>query len=631
MLALNDTDIQQLIYLSSLSVFSGNSALEITEQTIPQPLSDSDKTIFLGEKICLEYSNKQNYLTHIFRFSELYGASENDYLKGNICTRYCQKMIQDEEIEVFTNKRHYLLHIDDAVDGLYKVMTSGATEGEIYHVVGDEKYSYLEPEIMACLRKEIPYETKVKVVENDQEVTNKKYPNDKIKKLSFREKYKLKDKIGEIYYTILKGEKRFSIIDSEKESLLGRLFTIDSKVKDRILPYVENILFFIILNIFVYFTRTMSFHEVVDVYLLYIVVISLIYGFEQSVFTIMLIVGAKIYLTIYSNIEALTLTNQYMFMWILFIFTIGTMVGYLKEEYKIKYADMTDEKKYLEDQLAAIKEINAINIEVKELYESRLLNYTDSYGRIHEIAAELDAVEPQGIIFKAIRVIQKIMDTEEVSIYIASGNNRFFRLMASSAEKTRELSASPKTSEYIRLFEKMEQKEIYVNTDLDPNYPMMAGGIYKNGDLQSIVMIWSLPLESHNLYQMNIFEVTCRLIESKLNVAYEYMSNINTSYQLKYENMLDEHSFEETLTIYRLGREEGIVEYALLELEKDEALTREEFINRINKNIREADYMFVREKSAQILLTNTDQQGAQLVVNRLKTAGLTVKEGAVIE
>lgn len=631
MISLKDVTIKQFIYISSLTVFSGNHDLLIDEQTKANPITSRDQTILLGEKICVEYSIGKNYPVNIIRFSEVYGTYKKDYLEENICAEICQHIIQNETIELTENKQHHLLYVDDAVDGLYKVMTHENKKDEIYHIANDDTNTYLEIELIELLKDKYSDDIEVQVLKQQDNKPNPTYITDKIKKLNFQEKYQVANKINELYRVIKKDNKTPILARSDRESVLGRLFKLDGKVKDKVLPYAENILFFIFLNIFIYVTRTLSFHEVVDVYLLYVVMISLIYGFEQSVFTVIMSVLAKIYITIYSDIEALTLVNEYMYMWILFIFTIGVSVGYLKEQYKVKYSDMTDENKYLEGQLQDIKEINAINSDIKELYESRLLNYTDSFGKIHEITSALDLVEPQAIIFRAIRVIQQIMSTEEVSIYISSGNNRFFRLIASSANPARNLSASLKTSEYIRVFEKMERKEIYVNTDLDPHYPMMAGGIYKNGHLQSIVMIWSLPFENNNLYQMNTFEITCRLIESKLNVAYEYMSNIGSSYQFKYDNMLDQHSFEKVRELYHLGLEEGIAKYSLLEIEKDPAMTQDAFIDRIKKNIRETDYMYDNPQTTKILLTNTDKKDARYVINRLKYDGILVGEGGVIE
>lgn len=627
MLALKESNIQKMLYVSSLSIFSGNDEEVIDETTEALPLSDQEKTILMGEKVSREYSRTKDYQVAIVRFGEVYGAYKKDYLEQNICTELCKNMIENETIELNANKKHPLIYMDDAVDALYKVMTAEGDRHEIYHVASTAKNIYSETEIMGHLQATISYETEVKVLEQDQVAKNPCYRIDKLEKLGFNEKYTLEDKIEELYYAIRKSDKRAIRFENEKESILGKIFEMNDRVKDKLLPYLENIIFFIFLNIFIYLTQSMSFHEVVDVYLLYIVVISLIYGFEQSIFTIILSVLAKIYLTVYTNVKALSLVNEDMYMWILFVFTIGTLVGYLKEQYKIKYSDMMEENHYLEKQLQDVKKINAINVEVKELYESRLLNYDNSFGRIHEITSKLDLAEPQAIIFKAIRVIQNIMNTEDVSIYISSGSDEFFRLIASAAKQTTNLGASLRTADYGNIFEKMKRKEIFVNTDLNPDYPMMAGGIYKNGHLQSIIMVWSLPFASKNLYQMNVFDIACRLIESRLNVAYEYMSNISTSYQFKYDNMLDEHSFEKTLELYQLGHAEEIVNYSLLTVQKEASLQQEALIDTIKKNVRETDYIHVDEQATYILLANTDPKGAQFVMNRLRNDGLLVKEG----
>ena len=47
---------------------------------------------------------------------------------------------------------------------------------------------------------------------------------------------------------------------------------------------------------------------------------------------------------------------------------------------------MKEENLQLDTQLVSIKDINRSNEEIKDLYEKRLLNYKDSFGRIYEIA-----------------------------------------------------------------------------------------------------------------------------------------------------------------------------------------------------------------------------------------------------
>lgn len=633
MLALDKSTIQKLLFLSELSIFEENPEKLITEETMPTPKSDYGKVLLLAEKITREYAKDNKYQLNIIRISELYGYYKNDYLDHNICADLCKRIIHQEKLELSDHRKYSLLYIDDAVDGIYKIMTKEQTTIEnIFHLASEFHQNYSELDLMKVFADHLPASLNLDWTTKEEAlIVEKEYSIDKMQALYFTEKHKLKDKVKPLYQKILRAEREPILIDNHRESLLARLFKIDSRISDKLLPYIENIVFFILLNLFIYVTRSMNFHQVVDLYLIYVVVISLIYGFEQSVFSIFLSVIAKVYITVYTDIDSLSLVNESLYMWILFIFTIGVLVGYLKEQYKLKYADLADENEFLEKQLGEVKEINEINTEVKEVYEERLLNYGDSFGTIYEIASALDVVEPQAIIYRAIRVVQEIMNTKEVSIYIVSSNQGFFRLIASSAGKNRNLKKSLQVADYRDLIETLERKEVYINKDLKPDYPLMASGIYQNNHLQSIIMIWSLPFESNNLYEMNVLSVTSKLIESKLNAAYDYMSNLSLSYDFKFNNMLDARTFTVVLEHYQMGADEGIAPYCLLKVKNTEAHTQEEFIDLIKENIRETDYLYVEKEHTNLLLTYTSLEDAQYVIDRLQKVGLIVEEGGAID
>lgn len=631
-LYLKNSSIRQLIYLSSLNVFSGNIETLIDENTIPNPKENIDKTILIGENICKSYDKQRNFKVSILRFSEIYGTYDEEYLENNICTKICKKIINNQEIEVFEKREHNLIYVDDAVDAIYKVMGTESSLYEVYHIAATQEKVCTEEAIIDILRDEISDEEKIKVIENAEDIVGKQYSVEKIKGLNFSTKYSVKDKIRDLYSVIDKSVGDRYLTDVEKTSLLARIFKIDGEVKNKVFPFIENLAFFILLNIFIFFTKSMSFHEVIDFYLLYVVVIGLIYGYEQTIFTVILSVIFKIYIAYSWDTRFLALTDYYMYLWILELFTIGVLVGYLKEQYKIKYLDMKDRNSYLDLQLDNIKEINKGNEEIKELYERRLLNYKDSFGRIYEIISEIDTIEPQAIIFKSIEVIGKVMNTKDVSIYISSGNSNFFRLMASSSEKSKTLKGSLKVSEYKNIFEKLEKNEIYINGNMDPKYPIMAGGTYKDGKLKSIIMIWSLPFESNNLYQMNVFGVVCKLIERSLTIAYEYMENISRSYNMKNDNVMDRESFDKILELYKCGVKDSIVEFFILKVKRQEDISQYDFIEKIKKSVRETDFIGEDgENSMRILLTNTSESESAYVVDRLESNGIEVEEGEPVE
>lgn len=631
MLSLKNSSIKKYIYISSLSVFDGNREKIIDEETEAFPISDKDKTVLMGEKICRDYTVDQDFDVNIVRLSKVYGSYRNSYLKRNICTDVCRKIINDEEIEVFRDREYNVLYLDDAVDAIYKVMNDDSEKYEIYHIASKKSRANLEEDIIDSLKDKGGYDKDIKLVEDNKNIINRDYRIDKIEKLGFTEKYELEDKIEDLYSVIKKDTENLSIVDDEKISIFCRIFNIDDRIKNKIFPFFENLAFFILLNLFIFITRDMNFHKVLDLYLLYVIVIGLIYGYEQTIFTVVLSVFSRVWLMFYGS-SYLSLSNDFIYVWILQIFGVGILVGYLKEQYKLKYIDMKDRNEYLSSQLEDIKDINQSNKEIKELYEKRLLNYKDSFGKTYEVIAELDLISPSAIIFKSIKVIENIMETKDVSIYISSGNPDFFRLVASSAQRQGKDGASLRVMDYRKVFERLAKKEIYSNAGLDPNYPVMASGIYKKDQLRSVIMIWDISFENNNLYQMNIFGIVSRLIEGNLNVAYEYMQNLNLAYDLKYNNVLDERTFESNLELYRASLKEGIVEFYLLKVKKDINISQENFIDILQKSIRETDYIGIREDGeTSILLVNTNEEESQYVVDRLERIGIEVEKSELSE
>lgn len=631
-LYLNKSNIKQLIYISSLSIFSGNRDVLIDESTKPIPIETRENTLLIGEEICIKYDKERKFKVSILRFSQIYGNYKNNYLKNNICTKMCEKLLKNENIQVLNNKKHDLLYLDDVVDGLYKSIDLNGKGYEIYHIGPEKTEIYSELEILNSIKNLIKDKKNIRIGVNSEEVINNEYNMSKIKELGFRKKYDIDDKVEELYNAIKDSKNNKGILENDKSSPIYDLFRLEGKIKKRIFPFFENLIFFILLNILIFFTKDMIFHGVIDAYLIYVVIIALIYGYEQTLFASILSVVFKIYITFSWDVEALALTDHYMYMWILELFTVGTLVGYLKEQYKMKDLDMKQENTHLNLQLRELKEINKSNQEIKNLYENRLLNYKDSFGRIYEIVSQLDMLEPKAIIFKSIKVISQIMKTPDVSIYISGGDSNFFRLVASSSEKSKTLKNSLKTSDHVELFEKLQTGNIYINKELDPNYPMMAGGIYKNERLQSIIMIWSLPFESNNLYEMNTLGVLSKLIESNLNRGYEYIQGIKRSYDSQYNNVLDEESFKEIIELYKTGVEESIVEFSILKVEKNTNISEKELLEEVRSKLRETDYIGIYNNGdISILLDNTNKKGTLYVINRLKSNGVYVKEDDIVE
>jgi nucleoside-diphosphate-sugar epimerase len=628
MIHCKDTNIKKFIYISSCSVFDGNPEEIVTEDTEPIPLSNGDKAILMGEKICTNYHKEVNFAVKIARVSEIYGKYKDEILEDNICTSICKEATKGNEVTVYHNIEHNLIYVDDVVDSIYRIVRENSDENTVYHITSQATTAYLEEQLVEVLEDITDKKIKIDIRESLDNYINHNFQSENINKLGFKEKYDIKNGMKNVQTVI---EKKSANINKKKKTklpLIGNLFKFSDKTRSKMLPLVENALFFLIIQFFVIFTRNINFHEAVDVYLLYVILIALIYGYFHATFAVIYSVIGKIYIALSWDSQYIAVDNYNIFLWILQIFTVGVLVGYLKDKYKRKYEDLNDEKDYLELELTNIKDINDSNVEVKSLYEKRLINYKDSFARIYDVVSQLDALEPERVIFKSVNVMGEIMNTGDVAIYTCDRNSQFCRLMAASSEKAKIMKKSINISSHKDMYMKLKTREIYVNTTLDPDYPIMAGGTYKDGHLQTIIMLWSLPFENSNLYEINVFGVLCKLVEKTMDRTYEYMENINKSYNRIQDGIMNSETFEKILQLYTYGKSENLVDFSLLRVEAYEDMTDEVFYTLLKEQVRDTDYIGVNNNDeAYILLTNSNAEEAKYVIDRLKKNQIKVEFG----
>jgi nucleoside-diphosphate-sugar epimerase len=618
MIHCKNTNIKQFLYISSCSVFSGNAEGIVTEEIEPIPISNRDKAILMGEKICTSYHKDVNFDVTIVRVAEIYGKYKNEVLEENICTSICKEMVQDGKVTVHYNLLHNLVYVDDVIECIYRIIKAPVDENTIYNIAPQDSTAYLEEQLVELLEDISGKKIEIDVREYKEESRSHIYQSENIKKLGFSEKYDIKKGLKNVYTVIEQQLPKVSKKDERILSLISDMFRVSEKSKNRLLPLIENTLFFLLIQCFVVFTMNFHFHQVVDVYLLYVILVALIYGYMHSALAVLLSIVGKLYIALLYNSQFTAVDDYGIYLWILQIFSIGVLVGYLKDKYKRKFRDVNDEKDQLQLELANIKDINRGNIEIRSLYEKRLLNYKDSFARIYDIVSQLDAIEPERVIFKSINVIAGIMETHDVAIYTCDKNSQFCRLMAASSINAKKMKKSIKISSYEDIYAKLNRQEIYVNKTLNPNYPAMVGGTYKDGALQTIIMILSLPFENNNLYEVNIFGVLCKLVEKTMDRAFMYLENVNKSYNRKYEGIMDAEAFEKLLQLYMYGEKEKLVDFSLLKVESYMDMNEETFFTLLRQKVRDTDYIGINSNNeTYILVTNSNMEEANFVIDRL--------------
>lgn len=604
LMSAKEAGIKHVIYCSSLGVYEGCRGKTIDSETEFSADSILMQTVVQTEYLCEEQNRPGEFEISVIRYPEVYGDYKtHDY---NVCARIMEQFWGSTEMEIEGERQHRVLYVRDAVDVLVRVFMQEERESS-YLVPGT---TYIERQILDTVRQVVQgRETDIKELEYEQaELPEVQEPRKE--KLNIYEKYGLEDGLRELY----------KIYEKEKE-LEAREETKKSVVREKLIPLLENVGLFLVMTLLYLLLRDTWFGSILDFYLLYVVIIAVVYGCAHSLFATLLTLVAKT-----GEMFITGQTFEYaVFTGILQILIIGVLVGYMRDKYKRRTGDLEDEKKYYQSELIDMTRIYDGNRYVKEIYEKRLVNYENSMARIYEVVSRLDFWEPQKVIFQAVDVVRELMGIDDVAVYITGNHSDYMRLAASSTKKAKELGKSVYIGDNFFMSQELAERTVFRSREIDSKIPAYACGIYEEGDLSAVVMLWTRELTKINLYEANMLAVICRMIESSMNHATTYWAKLADQY-IEGTNVLREEEFERIGQIYEEGARENKLEYAMLRIE-DPAARRgdKDFCRQVGSLVRQTDILGEHAGTLYVILANTNEKEADYVISRFQNVGIQVE------
>ena len=597
-------NVKKFIYLSSLDVFEGNTERSIGEEEIPIPTTQRQKSILQGEKICLSASDKnEDTKIAVVRMPQVYGICEKR-AENSICNEMADAICNGRKVELNQSEVHHLMYLDDAVDAVYKILMHEQEEVQrVYHIVPQ---SAVNQEVISdAFESMMDKKDSIAIKEKEQKV---RFTSATQKELDFSEKYTL----GEGLTFFFKQYSELPKKTVEKESK-------KKQVKEQAKPFgpiLETILAFVLVQLFISITGNAAFHDVIDVYLVYVLVIAVVLGAVPSVLAVVLSILGKYYMLFATNHTLAVFTDYTNYLWILQIFSLAVLTGYLKDWYARSVGEMKRENDYLKKEIDSLKSINDSNVEVKDVFERRLVNYKDSYAKVYDIISKLDDLESKSILFKAARVVADVMESKDVAVYTYEAKSGFCRLMASTSELARKNGKSFRLSDYAEVLEKLNDKQIYMNRRLEEDMPMFAAGTYNGDTLEIVIMVWSMDLVNVSLHQSNLLTMLTKLMERSTTRALRYMESVKNSTYIADTMVMEAKAFGDMLDIYCAGEAEGVLEYTLLKVSSYEGTT-EKLYEDLSHMTRGTDYLGIdTEGETYILLTNSNEADSEWVMRR---------------
>lgn len=432
-------------------------------------------------------------------------------------------------------------------------------------------------------------------------------------------KISLLEDLAEEYekYLVIKQEKTLTLWQKIKKWLEEHSLFV---------KIAELILLFALTELLLYLTDSAVIFSIVDFRMAFIVVMATVHGLYFGLAASFLSSVSWLVAKVASGTNVLTIfyepTNWLAFV---FFFLVGSLCGYVKLRKDDTIRFVSDENKLLEDKLVFTREIYEDTYKEKRDLKKQIIGSKDSFGKIFDITRKLDTVAPQQLYLRIMETFEEVLENKTITVYSVNSQSTFGRLEVASRDIMQTVSRSISTETYAPVIEKIAGGEIWRNTDLKPDYPMYAAGVYRGEELQLLIFLWRAEVEQRSLYYVNLFKILRDLVQMSLLRAYDYNQAVYEKQYIAGTHIMNAEAFREVLANYDALSEKKVSTYILLEVDM-QGRTCTEMDCLLRGKVRANDIMGVTEEGKlQLLLAQATEKDLPYILPRFEGFQVEVK------
>ena len=436
----------RFIYLSSEEALEGLEATDDDEVVRSNQCSEKAQCIAMGEKTCLDYGKMTMGDVMVLRLGNLYGIPDDSTELDNVCAKACMDAldlgeiklapgksvnvknakpvmdVQEEDLEVLEGEKRFgLLHLMDAVEFIYKMMTVTSHKSDIYQYSGKTLVTQREmAELIADgMRSGQEGDAGPAIIDGLQDsetnvVLDCTEPDEEFGVSEMNPPRKALPVMAEY---IKKHAGRFSRLQDRQESAWEAFVRKTKEMLHAAIPFLENLIVFIPFFMLNNRATDHEYFKHLDFYLLYVLLFAIVHGQQQAIFSCLLAIAGYVFRQMYYRSGFDVLLDYSTYVWMAQLLILGLVVGYMKDKLRAIKEENANEVSFLTRQLADMSDINGSNVRVKDVLSDQLVNQNDSIGKIYEVTSSLDQYEPVEVLFYAADVVSKIMHSKDVAIY----------------------------------------------------------------------------------------------------------------------------------------------------------------------------------------------------------------------
>ena len=355
--------------------------------------------------------------------------------------------------------------------------------------------------------------------------------------------------------------------------------------------------------------------------LIYVMLISLVYGVKQSAMAVVLASighllvqrGSLVNMTnFYTYIENVLVIVEYVFFGII----IGYTVDMLREQLRIK----GQETEELQQAFDRLKDINEQNVMIKCEYEKRILDSKTSIPKLYSIIQKIDVLDTERIFMEVLHVIEELMDTDTVAVYKVGERSNYLRLIAALNDKSIMEKRSWNLEKYPKIKEGICKNELYEG-DIWNNEPAIVMPISINNVCKAVIVIKEVDMEKMSLYHINLLRTLLLLVSRSLESAFQYDEAMRAQKYYGNTDILIPQEFVKAVELAKEKKQREIADYAILRLKITGDLVKT--FERIDDFFRDTD-MFGMDKQGNmfVLLGNASKEDEASIRERLTKHGV---------
>lgn len=367
--------------------------------------------------------------------------------------------------------------------------------------------------------------------------------------------------------------------------------------------------------------------RMIDVRLLFIVIMSSIYGMNTGLLTAVLEILSVGYMYTKAGINWQTLFYEPS-NWIPFLLylVVAAICGYIRHRNDNTQQFLKEENTLIQERNLFVTELYREALESKNRYKKQIIGSRDSFGKIFDVVRQLDTVLPEKIFAEAITVLEDVLENHSIAIYSMRDKDAIFgRLEVCSQQMNGHLPNSIRLEDFDHAIPDLEQGNVWFNQELLDHYPMYMAGVKRQGSIVMLIMIFRVDYTQMGMYYTNLFRILDQLIESFFVKAWEYRQAIREQIYVDGTAIVNEEYFLQQLSIRHAMLENRIASYKMIKI-MSEGRTLQEMDELLRARIRDNDMAGLgQDGNIYLLLSQIDSNNLDVVIKRLESIGLTCR------